>query len=389
MVRLGDVGELIRSSGIRRSETIPSGLPCLRYGEIYTSFEFVLDKPKSFVEQKIFDSCPHIETGDVVFSLTGENKEEIAKALAYTGKDLIAAGGDLAIWKNHGCDSKYLAYLMYSPAMLKAKADASNGQIIVHASVKKLQDIRIPLPPLAEQKRIVAKLEKELARVKAMKAKFERMATAAENVFKATLEEMLSNASKNVVTLESICEPIKDGTHQTPTYSDEEHGVMFLSSKDVSTGRIDWKHVKYIDPMLHVELSKRVAPRKGDVLLAKNGTTGIAAIVDRDVVFDIYVTLALLRVRSLCNNKYLWYAVNSPIAKEQFNKRLKGMGVPNLHLVEIRQVQIPLPPLPAQREIVARLDAAKARCEGIAAKARVAVATCEKLRKAILAEAFR
>lgn len=159
-----------------------------------------------------------------------------------------------------------------------------------------------------------------------------------------------------VKTLQDICEKITDGTHQTPTYF--EKGIVFLSSKNVTSGKIDWDNIKYIDEKQHLELHKRVAPKRGDILLAKNGTTGVAAIVDRDVVFDIYVSLAWLRSKGEVTSEYLWHYINSPIAKKQFNSRLKGIGVPNLHLKEIKEVKIPIPPLEEQRTIVAKLDQA-------------------------------
>ncbi len=156
--------------------------------------------------------------------------------------------------------------------------------------------------------------------------------------------------------LKEVCAKITDGTHQTPKYFNE--GIIFLSSKNVTSGKIDWQNVKYIDDKQHQEMHKRVAPKIGDILLAKNGTTGVAAIVDRDLVFDIYVSLAHLRVLDEVTPQFMLYFINSPLAKKQFDKRLKGIGVPNLHLEEIREVTIPLPPLPEQQRIVAILDKA-------------------------------
>ena len=93
--------------------------------------------------------------------------------------------------------------------------------------------------------------------------------------------------------LKNLCSLITDGTHQTPEYS--EKGYVFLSSTNVTSGKIDWDNVKYIPEKLHTILYDRLAPQFGDILLAKNGTIGCAAIVDRNDVFDIYVSLALLR----------------------------------------------------------------------------------------------
>ena len=96
--------------------------------------------------------------------------------------------------------------------------------------------------------------------------------------------------------LPELCSiPITDGTHKTPTYSDKENGIPFLSSKDVTSGKIDWSKIKYITKDLHEELYKRIAPQKNDILLAKNGTTGVGAIVEDNSIFDIYVTLAVIR----------------------------------------------------------------------------------------------
>ena len=159
-----------------------------------------------------------------------------------------------------------------------------------------------------------------------------------------------------VVTLQDVSAPIKDGTHQTPTYTtDVENGYKFLSSKDVTTGKVDWSHLKYIPEELHRELYARISPRRGDILLAKNGTTGIAAIVDRDEVFDIYVSLALIRPHGV-DPTYLWAAINAAETKQQFDASLKGIGVPNLHLGEIKKARIILPPMELQEQFAAFVE---------------------------------
>ena len=157
--------------------------------------------------------------------------------------------------------------------------------------------------------------------------------------------------------LPEICViPITDGTHQTPTYCDKENGVPFLSSKDVTSGKIDWSKIKYITKELHQELQKRIAPKKDDILLAKNGTTGVAAIVEDETIFDIYVTLAVIRPnQKIVYPEFLLNIINSPFCKNQFNEHLTGIGVPNLHLVDINKTFIPLPPLNEQRQITDKI----------------------------------
>ena len=154
-------------------------------------------------------------------------------------------------------------------------------------------------------------------------------------------------------TLPKLCVlPITDGTHQTPTYTDKANGIPFLSSKDVTSQKIDWTNIKYITKDLHEILYKRIAPQKNDILLAKNGTTGVAAIVEDERVFDIYVTLAVIRPSNFIDPKFLLYIINSDFCKKQFNDHLTGIGLPNLHLTDIKKTIIPFPPYKEQVKIV-------------------------------------
>lgn len=173
-----------------------------------------------------------------------------------------------------------------------------------------------------------------------------------EDIFK---KNSIQSNKYNLITLNSLCTLITDGTHQTPTYYKD--GVIFLSAKNVTKKVINWDNVKYVSRNAHNEYCIRVKPEVGDILLAKNGTTGVGAIVDKDIEFSIYVSLALLKPKKdMVNSTFLLYLINSKIAKMQFNSRLIGIGVPNLHLGEIKEVVIPLPPLEEQNSIVKRIS---------------------------------
>ena len=226
-----------------------------------------------------------------------------------------------------------------------------------HPSVLRKEYKTIPIPTLSEQKEIVSILVKAFADIAKAKENAEQNLKNAKELFDSYLQSVFSNKGDGweEKTLSEVCAKITDGTHQTPTYYSE--GIIFLSSRNVTSGKVEWNNIKYIDEKQHLEMHKRVAPRIGDILLAKNGTTGVAAMVDRDVVFDIYVSLALIRVLDTVLPSFMLYFINSPVAKKQFNKRLKGMGVPNLHLEEIREVIISYPKsLKEQNRVVKKLD---------------------------------
>lgn len=218
-----------------------------------------------------------------------------------------------------------------------------------------LLNVEIPLPNLEKQKQIVELLDKVTSLIFLRKQQLAKL----DELVKARFVEMFGELHKtkyNIKTLDELCEFIKDGTHQTPTYVDVTEGYKFLSSKDVTSGYIDWSSIKYIPEELHQELYKRIAPQRGDILLAKNGTTGIPAIVETDETFDIYVSLALLRLKPNNNVRYIWSALRMPETKAQFDNSLKGVGVPNLHLGEIKKTKIIVPPFSLQNQFAAFVE---------------------------------
>ena len=161
--RASSLGTMIRGRGIKRTETVAQGCPCIRYGEIYTTYETSFDSAVSFVPETLDKDCLHFSSGDVVFTLTGENKVDIAKTVAFLGEGQIAAGGDLAFWTHHGMNPLYLVYYMASPYCIELKRRTATGDIIVHISTSKVGDFLVPIPPIKEQNRIVSAIEQLFA----------------------------------------------------------------------------------------------------------------------------------------------------------------------------------------------------------------------------------
>ena len=161
--RASSLGTMNRGRGIKRTETVAQGCPCIRYGEIYTTYETSFDSAVSFVPDTLDKDCLHFSSGDVVFTLTGENKVDIAKTVAFLGDGQIAAGGDLAFWTHHGMNPLYLVYYMPSPYCIELKRRTATGDIIVHISTSKVGDFLVPVPPIKEQNRIVSAIEQLFA----------------------------------------------------------------------------------------------------------------------------------------------------------------------------------------------------------------------------------
>ena len=157
------------------------------------------------------------------------------------------------------------------------------------------------------------------------------------------------------VRLGTIAQKLTDGTHQTPKYC--QSGVPFLSVKDISNGNVSFASCKFISEAEHKLLYSRCDPQNGDILLSKVGTTGIPVLVDTDVQFSLFVSVALLRIFNECvYNKYILNAMLSPFSQMQVEDNTRGVGNKNWVMRDIAHTLIPLPPLAEQKRIVAKIE---------------------------------
>jgi type I restriction enzyme S subunit len=105
------------------------------------------------------ESGKFFEHGDILFAITGESIEEIAKSTAYVGNERGLAGGDIVVMK-HEQNPKYLSYVLSTRAAQKQKSAGKIKSKVVHSSIPALKSIVVPLPSIEEQARIVAILDR-------------------------------------------------------------------------------------------------------------------------------------------------------------------------------------------------------------------------------------
>ena len=156
---LGDIAtDIYRGSGIKRDQVTDVGIPCVRYGEIYTTYGIWFDSCVSHTNLDEIATPKYFEYGDILFAITGESVEDIAKSCAYVGHEKCLAGGDIVVLK-HNQNPKYLSYAL---STTEARMQKSKGKVkskVVHSSVPAIKEIRLPVPPLEVQREIVRILD--------------------------------------------------------------------------------------------------------------------------------------------------------------------------------------------------------------------------------------
>lgn len=161
--------------------------------------------------------------------------------------------------------------------------------------------------------------------------------------------------------LKDLSKLIIDGTHYTPDYTDD--GVRFLSVNDVTRKPFDLNQSKFISRDAHKELIKRCHPKKGDILLSKNGTIGVPFLIDFEDEVSIYVSLCLIKLLPKISGRYSYYSFLASFMFEQYNLHSKMTSVTNLHLDKLRNFFQLSPPIDEQEAIAHYLDTKTAQID--------------------------
>lgn len=189
--RLGECGVFRKGTGISREDGRSGSIPAVRYGELYTHHDCIIQSFASHISEAVASRATLLKPGDILFACSGETKEEIGKCAAFIQPIRAYAGGDLLIMtpKPTCCDSMFLGYALNASQCQAQKAAAGQGDAVVHIHKQALESIEISLPStLAEQRAIaevLSDMDAELAALSREKAK-------AEQIKQGMMQELLT-----------------------------------------------------------------------------------------------------------------------------------------------------------------------------------------------------
>lgn len=155
---LGDLGVFKKGKGIKKDQVLGDGIPCVRYGELYTHHNTVVRKINSYISEQVASQSQRLTKGDLLFAGSGETAEEIGKCVAFLDDFEAYAGGDVIILTPYDLDSTFFAYLINFGVVALQKSKMGQGDAVVHIYPKNLAEICVPFPPLQEQSAIATAL---------------------------------------------------------------------------------------------------------------------------------------------------------------------------------------------------------------------------------------
>ncbi len=171
VVPLDSLGVFLKGKGIMKSDVIDSGIPCVRYGELYTKHHRIIRNYYSFVDRTTANQSFRLERNDILLAGSGETITEIGKSASFVDDIEVYAGSDTLVFRPYEMDGYYLGYLMNSELVRKQLNKYGTGATVMHIYQSDIKKIKVPLINLENQLKISKKLEQFASNIEGLKSK--------------------------------------------------------------------------------------------------------------------------------------------------------------------------------------------------------------------------
>lgn len=386
VMKLGDVCKFVRGpfgGSLKKDIFKPDGYAVYEQQHaIYNQFDdirYFIDEGK-FNEMKRFE----LNEGDLIMSCSG-TMGKIASVPKNIKRGIINQAL-LKLTPTNKIFNDYLKLWMQSENFQDSLKKYSGGATIQNvASVAVLKEIEIELPPLTEQKRIVAILDQAFEAIAKAKANAEQNQKNAKELFESYLNEIFENGNWEKKELKDIVSVLGDGLHGTPKYT-EDGEYYFINGNNLKDGIIDFKlSTKRVDFNEFEKYKKNLTDRT--VLVSINGTLGnIAFYNDEKVILG--KSACYFNLKDEINKVFIKYVLTSPYFIKYVHNEATGATIKNVSLKSMRQFKVPIPPLEQQTQIVEKLDKLRAETQKLEAIYKQKIEDLEELKKSILQKAF-
>ena len=371
---LGEIGTFIRGNGLQKKDFTESGVGCIHYGQIYTHYGTFAEKTKSFVSEELAKNLLKVESGDIVLACTSENIEDVAKAVAWLGKDTIVTGGHSVVFK-HKENPKYIAYFFQTSLFFNQKKKYAYGAKVIDIKTDDLAKIKIPLPPLEVQEEIVKILDRfadyaaELqAELQARKEQYEYYRNLLLTFNPSAYGSGTDDEQKDSITrwgghsykiqwktMEEVFE-MRNG--YTPSKNEssfwEDGTIPWFRMEDIrENGRILSDSIQHITP---AAVKGKGLFEANSFILATTATIGEHALIIADSLANQRFTNLKVRksLSNLLETKFIFYYM---FVVDEFCKNNTNVsGFASVDMGKLKRMPFPIPPMELQEKIVAILD---------------------------------
>mgnify|MGYP001289257629 CR=1 FL=1 len=338
-----------------------------------------------------------IKDGDILFAMSSGSKHLVGKNILLNGLNNYTFGAFCSVYrnqKNDMLDNYYLSYVLKSNLYREKLSDLSMGANINNLKSSDLEIMKIPLPPLSEQQRIVAKLDTLFEKIDKAMALHQKNIDET-NVFMASvLNDVFGELEEKyrIVKISDIAQ-IKGGKRlpKGQKLSEVETNYPYIRVADfLDNGTINIDSIQYITDEIYQQI-KNYTISSNDLYISIAGTIGKTGIVPKELDGANLTENAakLVYKTNDISNKYVYFLTNSSKFGEQIGLATKIVAQPKLALSRLSEVKLSLPPLQTQQKVVAYLDEISQKLEKVKTIQKEKMQSLKALKASILDQAFR
>ncbi|MBO9047163.1 restriction endonuclease subunit S [Curtobacterium flaccumfaciens pv. flaccumfaciens] len=355
---LGEIATFVRGNGMPKADLVNEGVGAIHYGEIYTRYGAWATETFSFVDSNLAARLVKAEPGDIIITNTSENIEDVGKAVAWLGHEIIVTGGHATVIR-HNQDPKYLAYWFTSEQFSIQKRKLASGTKVIDVSAKQLAGVRVPLPPLEVQREIARVLDQFTHLEAELEAELGAELEARRMQYEYYRERLLISTHHEGVQWLSVSEVLREPLANGRSVRDGNgYPVLRLSALRGSVVDIEKSKRGAWD----VATGSRFRIEPGDIMMARgNGSKKLLArakmvVESAEVAFPD----TMIRFRpnlSIISQRYFFYVWESRLIRSIVEQKAKASsGVWKVSQNDLSSVVLPVPPIAEQDRIVAILD---------------------------------
>lgn len=335
-------------SNLKVEHYCDQGVPIVRLQNIGNG-EFLNKDIKYISQEKAKELQYHsFQSGDLILTKLGEPIGKTCLIPDYLGNGIVVS--DVVRIRNGNSDlsSKYLMYLLNSTIVSNQLNNRVFGTTRQRVNLDDVRELKIPLPPLPVQRRIVEILEQ----ADALRHLRTEADAETQKLLQSVFYEMFGDPVRNekgweIRKIEDLCSVVTDGEHITPIRKDL--GIYLLSARNIQNHKIALSDVDFIDNEEYNRISQRIKPKRSDILLSCSGTIGRVAQIKTEEKFQLVRSVALLRpIEHLINPTYLEYSFDTHFLKNQIQKNVHQSSQGNLFQGKIKQLKVIVPPMNLQ-----------------------------------------
>jgi type I restriction enzyme S subunit len=388
-VALGELCHIARGGSPRPIKsfltTDPDGINWIKIGDASAGDGKFISSTEERIRREGLKMSRLVEPGDFLLS----NSMSFGRPYIMRTTGCIHDGWLVLKDKSHRFDPDYLYYFLGSEAAYRQFDALAAGSTVRNLNTELVKTVKVVLPPLEEQRRVVAVLDKAFAAIATATANAEKYLASAREMY-SSLVEGIFESEVNWPSVEiSKFAIVYDGPHATPKTVDE--GPIFLGISALEDGEIKLGKTRHVTPADFVTWTKRVKPKPNDVVFSYETRLGQAAIIPEGLECCLGRRMGLLRVRegAKVDPWFLLRSYLSPSFQRFLRKNIvQGATVDRFSIKDFPSFSMRVPTLETQREVVQACQQAKLETNRLMSMASEKLSLLASLRRSLLHRAF-